>query len=114
MKRSVVGAAFRRPGVVTLLLALSLTACTLRKPYTAPVLEPSPIKGADGVAVVEQRFDPRWWGLFGDPVLDNLMSRALAANHDVRIAVARFDQARTSGPSGVQAKCIAHACFHRP
>jgi len=89
-----VGAAFRRPVVLTLLLTLSLTACTLRKPYTAPVLAPSPIKGADGVAVVEQRFDPRWWGLFGDPVLDNLMSRALAANHDVRIAVARVDQAR--------------------
>jgi multidrug efflux system outer membrane protein len=43
---------------------------------------------------VEQRFDPRWWGQFGDPVLDSLMSRALAANHDVRIAVARLDQAR--------------------
>jgi outer membrane protein, multidrug efflux system len=94
MKGSIVGAAFRRPVLLTLVLALSLTACTLRKPYTAPVLEPSPIKGADGLAVVEERFDPRWWGLFGDPVLDNLMSRALAANHDVRMAVARFDQAR--------------------
>ena len=31
---------------------------------------------------------------FEDPVLDDLVNRALAANHDVRIAVARLDQAR--------------------
>ena len=36
----------------------------------------------------------RWWGQFEDPVLDELVSRALTANHDVRIAVARLDQAR--------------------
>ncbi len=44
--------------------------------------------------MVEQAFDPRWWGQFEDPVLDDLVSRALNANHDVRIAVARVDQAR--------------------
>src|SRR5687768_2281641 len=76
------------------LLALSLTACTLRRPYAPPVLEPTALTHGVDSLVVEQRFDPRWWGLFGDPVLDNLMSRALAANHDVRIAVARVDQAR--------------------
>jgi multidrug efflux system outer membrane protein len=76
------------------MLALSLAGCTLRKPYTAPALEPARLTHAGDGLVVEQRFDPRWWGQFNDPVLDNLMSRALVANHDVRIAVARFDQAR--------------------
>ncbi|HZI81666.1 MAG TPA: efflux transporter outer membrane subunit [Vicinamibacterales bacterium] len=76
------------------LLALSLTACTLRRPYAPPVLEPTALTHGVDSLVVEQRFDPRWWGQFGDPVLDTLMSRALAANHDVRIAVARVDQAR--------------------
>ena len=76
------------------LLALSLTACTLRRPYAPPVLEPTGLTHGVDSLVVEQRFDPRWWGQFGDPVLDTLMSRALAANHDVRIAVARVDQAR--------------------
>jgi outer membrane protein, multidrug efflux system len=92
MKRQHLLARSARVGVAV--LALSLTACTLRKPYTAPVLAPAQLQGVENALVVEQRFDPRWWGLFGDPVLDNLMSRALAANHDVRIAVARVDQAR--------------------
>jgi multidrug efflux system outer membrane protein len=52
------------------------------------------MRNADASLVVEQAFDPRWWGQFEDPVLDELESRALAANHDVRIAVARVDQAR--------------------
>ena len=78
--------------IVISVLALSLAGCTLRKPYTAPALEPVSLARAGDTFVVEQRFDARWWGQFNDPVLDNLMSRALAANHDVRIAVARFDQ----------------------
>ena len=44
--------------------------------------------------LAEQSFDPRWWQQFEDPVLDELVSRTLVANHDVRMAVARVDQAR--------------------
>lgn len=79
---------------VALVVALSLSACALRPSYKAPTLAPTTMTNADPAFVVEQRFDPRWWGQFEDPVLDSLMSRALTANHDVRIAVARFDQAR--------------------
>src|SRR5262245_26662176 len=79
---------------LVIVLALMVSACSLRPPYKAPTLEPTILKNADATLVVEQRFDPRWWGQFEDPVLDTLMSRALTANHDVRIAVARFDQAR--------------------
>jgi outer membrane protein, multidrug efflux system len=88
------GTALHSGPIVIGVLALSLTACTLRRPYTPPVLEPTAVAQAAGPLVVEQRFDPRWWGQFGDPVLDTLMARTLAANHDVRIAVARVDQAR--------------------
>ena len=35
-----------------------------------------------------------WWHQFEDPVLDQLEAEARDANHDVRIAVARYDQAR--------------------
>jgi len=38
--------------------------------------------------------DPRWWQRFDDPALDELVTAALAANHDVRIALARVDLAR--------------------
>ena len=35
-----------------------------------------------------------WWHQFDDPVLEKLEADALESNHDVRIAVARFDEAR--------------------
>jgi len=35
-----------------------------------------------------------WWRLFRDPVLDGLVADALAANADIRVAVANLDQAR--------------------
>jgi outer membrane protein TolC len=39
-------------------------------------------------------YDPLWWRLFDDPVLEALERQALDANHDIRAAVARVDQAR--------------------
>lgn len=36
----------------------------------------------------------RWWTLFGDPRLDSLIERAVAANQDLKIAEARILQAR--------------------
>ncbi len=36
----------------------------------------------------------RWWGLFDDPVLIELIERALGANHDLRIAASRVTAAR--------------------
>jgi multidrug efflux system outer membrane protein len=55
---------------------------------------PVALHSADSTLVVEESFDPRWWQQFEDPVLDQLVDRTLDANHDVRIAVARVDQAR--------------------
>jgi multidrug efflux system outer membrane protein len=75
------------------LLAL-VAACSLRGPYVAPTVSPAAFRNADPALTVEQSFDPRWWQQFEDPVLDDLVTRALAANHDVRMAVARVDQAR--------------------
>lgn len=37
-----------------------------------------------------------WWKLFGDPTLDELESRALASNQDLRAAAARVMQARAA------------------
>lgn len=38
----------------------------------------------------------QWWKLFGDPALDDLVSRALAANPDLQAAAARVEQARAA------------------
>ncbi|OKB68297.1 hypothetical protein BHU62_02160 [Serratia marcescens] len=35
-----------------------------------------------------------WWRIFDDPALTALIQRALAANHDIGIAVARLDEAK--------------------
>jgi multidrug efflux system outer membrane protein len=75
-------------------IALFVSACALRPPYAPPAVAPATLGNAEPSLVAEQPFDPRWWGQFEDPVLDELESRALQANHDVRIAVARVDQAR--------------------
>ena len=75
-------------------LGVMLTACAVRPPYAPPTVAPVALRNAEPAVVAAQAFDPRWWAQFEDPVLDELESRALAANHDVRIAVARVDQAR--------------------
>jgi NodT family efflux transporter outer membrane factor (OMF) lipoprotein len=36
----------------------------------------------------------RWWTLFNDEALNRLVERAIQANHDLRIAAARIDEAR--------------------
>lgn len=36
----------------------------------------------------------QWWTIYGDPVLDDLVTRSLAANQDLRAAAARVDEAR--------------------
>ena len=80
--------------VFAIALATLVSACAVRPPYAAPAVSPVVLRNADAAVVSEQSFDPRWWQQFQDPVLDELVGRALVANHDVRIAVARVDQAR--------------------
>jgi len=46
------------------LLALTVGACALRAPYKAPTVAPTTMKNADPALVVEESFDPRWWGQF--------------------------------------------------
>jgi multidrug efflux system outer membrane protein len=75
-------------------LIVTAAACGVRRPYVAPNVPPAALSHVDTALTVEQPFDPRWWQQFEDPVLDDLVRRALAANHDVRMAVARVDQAR--------------------
>jgi multidrug efflux system outer membrane protein len=83
------------PVRVLLVAVLALSAaCGVRRPYVAPEVPPAALSHVDTALTVEQPFDVRWWQQFDDPVLDDLVGRALAANHDVRMAVARVDQAR--------------------
>jgi hypothetical protein len=40
--------------------------------------------------------DSRWWSAFGSPELDALIAQAQLANHDLRMAAARVEQARAN------------------
>jgi multidrug efflux system outer membrane protein len=78
-----------------LLVMLPLVVgCSLRGPYRAPEPEPVAIKSADPAVFGNQPYNARWWQEFDDPVLERLEAAALESNHDVRIAVARVQQAR--------------------
>lgn len=76
------------------LLAFLLAGCMVGPRYSAPVEAPVVVRNAGPSVVSSATSDLTWWKQFQDPMLDALMSRALASNLDVAIAVARVGQAR--------------------
>lgn len=75
--------------------ALILAACAGPRPdlpATAGISPPAQWRGgpsSNAVAVA-----PNWWSSFGDPVIDALVTEALAHNDDIAIAAARVEEAR--------------------
>lgn len=89
--------------MVRILLAsaatLALAACTVGPDYRAPVMPSAaagPFVAAGPAVTTTAAADDRWWQLYRDPVLDGLIADALAANTDIRVAVARLAAARAS------------------
>ncbi|MBV8031263.1 MAG: TolC family protein, partial [Betaproteobacteria bacterium] len=78
-------------------LALAMTgaalvaACSLEPPYERPALE---LPQAWKETAPAYATDGRWWKIYGDAALDQLVDEALANNADLAIATARVDQAR--------------------
>ncbi|WP_293874201.1 MULTISPECIES: TolC family protein [unclassified Sphingomonas] len=79
--------------------ALALAACATGPDYVAP---PTPSAAAGPFLSTSIAVDPtapvaaRWWQLYDDPVLDGLVTDALAANTDLRVAAARLARARAA------------------
>jgi len=69
-------------------------ACAVRTTPPAPAPHSTALAGWDASAFSDQPYDARWWRQLEDPVLEQLETDALIANHDVRSALARLDQAR--------------------
>ncbi len=85
--------------VVALVAALLLAGCTVGPNYQRPVVptpenfrapEPLPAPQATSLA------DLKWWEVFKDEKLQDLIRAALVANYDLRDAVTRVDAARAS------------------
>jgi multidrug efflux system outer membrane protein len=87
---------------IGLVMVMSLSGCavvgpTYRRP-SAPVpaqfkesgVPTSPVSTIPPIAYSD------WWRVFEDPVLDRLEQEAGAANQDIRVAVARVDQAEAA------------------
>jgi multidrug efflux system outer membrane protein len=87
----------------TLCLAVVVAGCAARPPIRKVVVETpsawtSPM--GEGVSPQSARLDT-WWTHFHDAQLTHLVERALNANLDIRIALARVREAR--GQAGVEA-----------
>ncbi|WP_227340028.1 MULTISPECIES: efflux transporter outer membrane subunit [Sphingopyxis] len=79
--------------------ALALAACAVGPDYKAPQSASAPAAtgsfvAASSPAVSLAPVAADWWRLYDDPVLDGLVRDALAANTDVRVAVANIARAR--------------------
>jgi multidrug efflux system outer membrane protein len=74
-----------------LMLVVLLAGCSL-----APTYERPPTENPDAWRVnykdAADTANTRWWELFDDPVLNQLIDTALKANKDVRIAAARVEE----------------------
>ena len=81
---------------VAALLALALTGCVLGPKYhpaPTPPVAAGPFVAASP-STSSAPLPDRWWRLYDDPALDELVERALVANTDLRVATANLRRAR--------------------
>lgn len=75
----------------------AMTGCATGPAHVAPVTPTSAqgaFLGATAGGVTQAPVPDDWWRLFDDPMLDTQVERALAANADLRVAVANIEVAR--------------------
>lgn len=86
-----------RKSILFPLLPLLVSACAAGPAYKSPPAPPAAagsfLTVADGLDSVATPPDD-WWRLYRDPVLDDLIARAFAANTDLRVAAANLASAR--------------------
>jgi outer membrane protein TolC len=86
----------RRAVLLSSLLAAA-TACTVGPPYTRPpVAVPETWREAPALAAGAPASLERWWMGFEDPMLADLIARAVDGNLDLKIAAARVQEARAA------------------
>ena len=83
-----------RPLTLGVAAALLAGCVTVGPDYVAPQTAPATLQHAASAGYVADNPVATWWGQFDDPVLDQLVRESLLANPDVRIAIARVNEAR--------------------
>ena len=80
-----------------LLSAAAAAACTVGPDYVKPVVvTPSAFRDQQIVTGPLSFADLPWWGVFNDKALQSVITKALQNNYDIKIAVARIEQARAA------------------
>ena len=80
-----------------LFAALALAGCASVGPdYHAPKETAVTLQGVDAARQNNGGFEAQWWKQFGDPTLDALIMRAAQGSPDLKIALARLNQARAA------------------
>jgi outer membrane protein, multidrug efflux system len=82
---------------ICLILGLLLAGCLLGPNYKRPPVQaPGAYRGdsAASMAASEPLGDEKWWDVFQDPVLQQLIRTAIEQNYDLRIAASRVLQAQ--------------------
>jgi multidrug efflux system outer membrane protein len=80
-----------RNHLLTGLVLLLLCACTIGPDYVKPTVE-TPSTWTVSYDAAADLINTVWWQQFNDPVLDELITMALAENLDIKAATARVDQ----------------------
>ncbi len=73
---------------------LGLGACAVGPDYRAPDTAAPQFHNATEAHFARVAIEKAWWHEFGDPVLDDLIARALAHDLDLALAAARLREAR--------------------
>lgn len=81
---------------LTTLASALLSACAVGPDYVRPTMDtPGQFAHAAATDIASAGVsEADFWQRFDDPLLSRLVDEALAANHDLRIGLARWDQAR--------------------
>ena len=80
--------------ILAALATLLLSACAVGPDYHAPQTVPAALINTQSPQFTTQNPEAAWWQQFADPELDSLVTRALSANLDLRIAIDRVREAR--------------------
>jgi multidrug efflux system outer membrane protein len=84
-----------RNALFTAFVAALLSACAVGPDYERPeTVAPQEFARDDSALYTDAEMEADFWRRLEDPILTRLVDDALAANHDLRIALARYDRAR--------------------
>jgi outer membrane protein, multidrug efflux system len=83
------------PATLVAVIAAQLAACAVGPDYHRPAVPTAPlfVEAQTALYSSEDSIGP-FWGQFNDDLLNGLVIEALAANHDLRIALAHLKQSR--------------------